>query len=239
MGVGSASSHCVIRLRLPLAAIEMRLVADARGMAAAVFCDAPGGTPAPLRALEQSTIEARRSEARACAPACLARSIGRVAAELGDKPGPATSAPGASAQPSGHGVCLLCAGAWTRLPHTSQLRPAHAHAQQRTSFFAPGCTQGLRLYWRSLEALVAAEHARAGPASQGAAASLLAAPLFHRCVAGCAFEVVIGAYRMVRLHGTVLERNFGATRVAATWCHENNRRQAASGSSGRRCHGAG
>lgn len=62
-------------------------------------------------------------------------------------------------------------------------------------------SQGLRLYWRSLEALVAAEHARAGDASPGAAAALLGAPLFHRCVAGCAFEVVVGAYRMVRAGG--------------------------------------
>lgn len=46
---------------------------------------------------------------------------------------------------------------------------------------------------------MAAEHARVGSASPGAAAALLAAPLFHRCVAACAFEVVIGAYRMVRL----------------------------------------
>ncbi|KAL4451741.1 hypothetical protein ABPG75_007403 [Micractinium tetrahymenae] len=102
------------------AAGEERLVAAARDMAAAVFCDAPGELQGPLRALEQSTVEARRSE-------------------------------------------------------------------------------GLRLYWRSLEALVAAERARAGEASPGAATALLAAPLFHRCVAACAFEVVIGAYRMVSL----------------------------------------
>lgn len=40
-------------------------MAAARDMAAAVFCDAPGGLQGPLRALEQSTAEARRSEVRA------------------------------------------------------------------------------------------------------------------------------------------------------------------------------
>lgn len=60
--------------------------------------------------------------------------------------------------------------------------------------------QGLKLYWLTLEALVAAEGARPR-ASPGASASLLAAPLFHRCVAACCLEVVIGAYRMVTCRG--------------------------------------
>ena len=60
---------------------------------------------------------------------------------------------------------------------------------------APGL-QGLRLYWRCLESLVAAEEARPG-STPGAAGSLLSALLFHRCVAACAFECVASAYRMV------------------------------------------
>lgn len=67
-------------------------------------------------------------------------------------------------------------------------------------------SQGLRIYWRVLEALVAAESARtdAGPP---AAAALLAAPLFHRCVAACSFECVLSSYHMANLaFPAVLER---------------------------------
>ena len=56
--------------------------------------------------------------------------------------------------------------------------------------------QGLKLHWCTLEGLVAAEAGRPG-SSPGAAAGLLGAAAFHRCVAACAFEVVAAAYRMV------------------------------------------
>ena len=56
--------------------------------------------------------------------------------------------------------------------------------------------QGLKLYWRALEGLVAAEAARPD-ASPGSGASLLAASAFHRCVAACAFELVAASYRVV------------------------------------------
>lgn len=72
---------------------------------------------------------------------------------------------------------------------------AHCRAYAAAHMLLP--RQGLRLYWLALERLVAAEGFRPG-SSPGAAASLLAAPLFHKCVAACAFEVVAAAYRMVR-----------------------------------------
>jgi retinoblastoma-like protein 1 len=66
--------------------------------------------------------------------------------------------------------------------------------------------EGLKLYWRTLEGLVAAEAARPD-ATPGSGASLLAAPTFHRCVAACAFELVAAAYRVGTLaFPAVLER---------------------------------
>ena len=80
-------------------------------------------------------------------------------------------------------------------PRLASPQPLHPSAPVHLLLLPPGL-QGLRLYWRCLESLVAAEEARPG-GTPGAAGSLLSAPVFHRCVAACAFECVVSAYRMV------------------------------------------
>ncbi len=56
--------------------------------------------------------------------------------------------------------------------------------------------QGVKLYYRVLESMLRAEQDRTGRANFGA---LLGSASFHKCLAACAFEVVIASYRMVRL----------------------------------------
>lgn len=58
------------------------------------------------------------------------------------------------------------------------------------------CAQGVKLYFRVLEGMLKAEQDRTGRSNF---ASLLASSSFHKCLAACAFEVVIASYRMVRL----------------------------------------
>ena len=76
--------------------------------------------------------------------------------------------------------------------------------------------QGLKLYWRALEGLVAAEGARPD-ASPGAGASLLAAPAFHRCVAACAFELLAAAYRVVSAQSAFHDAVSAAVRCSGEW----------------------
>lgn len=58
--------------------------------------------------------------------------------------------------------------------------------------------QAVRLYWRAVAGLAAAEAARPDVGAT-AVAAVLSAPLFHRCVAACAFECVAFAYQMASL----------------------------------------
>ena len=139
-------------------------------MAEAVFPDSTATLEGPLAALEQSTVAARRAEVRAeCAAVDL--QMGR------------TAVPG---NPETHGL--------TRRWHHAHLLHEEAELSCIPALLPP--PQGLKLYWRALEGLVAAEAARPD-ASPGAGASLLAASTFHRCVAACAFELVAAAYRVV------------------------------------------
>jgi hypothetical protein len=78
------------------------------------------------------------------------------------------------------------------------LEPQLASLERSTT--AARRSQGVRLYWRAVSGLAAAEAARPS-AGADAAAAVLSAPLFHRCVAACAFECVASAYRMVRMAG--------------------------------------
>lgn len=55
--------------------------------------------------------------------------------------------------------------------------------------------QGISLYYRVLESMLKGEQDRTGRANFG---SLLSSASFHKCLAACAFEVVIASYRMVR-----------------------------------------
>lgn len=55
--------------------------------------------------------------------------------------------------------------------------------------------QGVKLYFRVLEGMLKAEQDRTGRSNF---TSLLASTSFHKCLAACAFEVVIASYRMVR-----------------------------------------
>ena len=59
----------------------------------------------------------------------------------------------------------------------------------------------MKLYYRVLESMLKAEQDRTGGSSF---ASLLASGSFHKCLAACAFEVVIASYRMVSLHRHLL-----------------------------------
>jgi hypothetical protein len=55
--------------------------------------------------------------------------------------------------------------------------------------------QGVKLYFRVMEGMLKAEQDRTGRSNF---TSLLASTSFHKCLAACAFEVVIASYRMVR-----------------------------------------
>jgi len=61
----------------------------------------------------------------------------------------------------------------------------------------------VKLYFRVLEGMLKAEQDRTGRSNF---ASLLASNSFHKCLAACAFEVVIASYRMVGLPGTKFSR---------------------------------
>lgn len=59
--------------------------------------------------------------------------------------------------------------------------------------------QGIKLYYRVLEAMLRAEDQRAPDEVSRAAAisSLLISNSFHKCLLACAFELVVSAYKMV------------------------------------------
>lgn len=54
--------------------------------------------------------------------------------------------------------------------------------------------QGVKLYYAVLEAMLIAEEGRT---QQSNFTSLLSSNSFHKCLAGCAFELVVAAYKMV------------------------------------------
>lgn len=55
--------------------------------------------------------------------------------------------------------------------------------------------QGISLFYQVLEAMLEKDIERSG---KDAVLPLTTCALFHKCLAACAFEVVIAAYRMVR-----------------------------------------
>ncbi len=56
--------------------------------------------------------------------------------------------------------------------------------------------QGIKLYYRVLDVLVADQEAKGGAAST---AALLRLDSFHRALLALSFEMVVASYRMVRL----------------------------------------
>ncbi len=166
-------------------------MAAAQAMAEAVFPDSTAPMEGPLAALEQSTVAARRAEVRA---GWAVRDL-----QMG-----CTAAPGNS---DTHGLLGL-----TRRWHHAHWLHEEAELSCIPALLPP--PQGLKLYWRALEGLVAAEAARPD-ASPGAGASLLAASTFHRCVAACAFELVAAAYRVVSVRQCFLQLLERCSRVSA------------------------
>ena len=57
--------------------------------------------------------------------------------------------------------------------------------------------QGIKLYYRVLETMIAEQAAAGGTRS---AAALLKSDAFHRSLLALAFEMVVASYRMVRFH---------------------------------------
>jgi hypothetical protein len=57
------------------------------------------------------------------------------------------------------------------------------------------CVQGIRLYYRVLDAMRTGDQEKPGRASF---ATTIKSPSFHKCMLACAFELVIASYRMVR-----------------------------------------
>ena len=55
--------------------------------------------------------------------------------------------------------------------------------------------QGVKLYYNVLEAMLAAEESRTHRANF---TSLLSSNSFHKCLAACAFELIVASYKMVR-----------------------------------------
>ena len=55
--------------------------------------------------------------------------------------------------------------------------------------------QGVKLYYNVLEAMLAAEESRTQRANF---TSLLSSNSFHKCLAACAFELIVASYKMVR-----------------------------------------
>jgi len=55
--------------------------------------------------------------------------------------------------------------------------------------------QGVKLYYNVLEAMLAAEESRTHQANF---TSLLSSNSFHKCLAACAFELIVASYKMVR-----------------------------------------
>ena len=62
--------------------------------------------------------------------------------------------------------------------------------------------QGLKLYFRVLEAMVRSESERKGRLSL---TDLLTSKSFHTCLLACSFEVVSAAYHMVRAYSSRYE----------------------------------
>ena len=58
--------------------------------------------------------------------------------------------------------------------------------------------QGVKLYYNVLEAMLTAEESRTRRTNF---TSLLSSNTFHKCLAACAFELVVASYRMVRFAG--------------------------------------
>jgi hypothetical protein len=54
--------------------------------------------------------------------------------------------------------------------------------------------QGVKLYYNVLEAMLAAEESRTHRANF---TSLLSSNSFHKCLAACAFELIVASYKMV------------------------------------------
>lgn len=179
-----------------------------RGGAASPWRLCPADRPAPLYLHALARCRRHRahgggSPGHGCGGVCrLHGASGRPAAGAG------AGHCGRAARRGGR-ACAPTAAAVLEAPH------ARSGAHRSSFSLAPPSTnvQGTKLYWLTLEGLVAAEGARPG-ATPGAGASLLAAPLFHRCVAACSFEVVIGAYRMVGGRLSALPGRMGCGRAS-------------------------
>ena len=61
--------------------------------------------------------------------------------------------------------------------------------------------QGVKLYYNVLEAMLAAEESRTHRANF---TSLLSSNSFHKCLAACAFELIVASYKMVRAVNEVI-----------------------------------
>ena len=56
--------------------------------------------------------------------------------------------------------------------------------------------QGVKLYYNVLEAMLTAEETRTQRTNF---TSLLSSNSFHKCIAACAFELIVASYKMVRV----------------------------------------
>lgn len=61
------------------------------------------------------------------------------------------------------------------------------------------CLQGVKLYYNVLEAMLTAEETRTQRTNF---TSLLSSNSFHKCIAACAFELIVASYKMVSPTGS-------------------------------------